>query len=420
MIQRPLYLEKISRAFDFVPVVALIGSRQVGKSTLMKMYEKELKITVAFLNGQDPEVADIFQSFSTVKFWLDSKFANKNQAVLMIDEFQFIPGISLMIKLITDHFPGFKILCSGSSSLEIRQKVEESLAGRVRIIDVYSLSFTEYLKFTSPEDELLYASYPPAIEYAAMSKSLLNALNDFLMYGGFPRLAGAKSNDQKISLLNDIFQTYLVKDIRNFVRNEDTVGFNKILRLLSLQNANLININELSRLSGLVNRKCEEYLSLLEQMYIIRLIEPFPQSGRRSMVKMKKVYFLDTGLRNLIARNFNPKEQRTDFPFLVENFVFLELTKSFPAHTQINFYRTYDNLEIDFILNDFHRLYSVEVKSGIMNKAKRFAGLSDFNLQNQVFASVVVNENLNCIDSGLNFLPAILVPKIYATYHRGI
>ncbi len=420
MIQRPQYLEKIKHAFDFVPVVVLIGSRQVGKTTLMKMYQKELNAPVVFLNGQDPEIAEIFQTFSTFTFWLDANFTDKSRAVLMIDEFQFIPGISLMMKLITDHFPGIKLLCSGSSSLEIRQKVEESLAGRVRIIEIYSLSFTEFLKFRNPEEELHYEAYPINTDYAALNKSLFGALHDFLLFGGYPRLANARLNEDKINLLNDIYQTYLVKDIRNFVRNEDTVGFNKLLRLLSHQNANLININELSRTSGLVHRKCEEYLSLLEQMYIIRLLEPFPEAGRRSIVKMKKVYFLDTGLRNLIARNFNSKDQRTDFPFLVENYVFLELVKSFPVHTQFNFYRTYDNLEIDFILNDFERMISLEVKSGTIQKPGRFTGLLDFNRKHQVFASVVVNENLNCPDKGVNYVPTLLVPKIYSAYINGL
>ncbi len=412
MIPRPFYQEQIISAFKLVPVVVLIGARQVGKSTLMRMHEFDTQ--TQFLNGQDPENAELFQSFSSVKSWMNSVFLLPEKGVLLLDEFQFIPNISLMIKLITDHFPDFKILCSGSSSLDIRQKVEESLAGRVRIVEVFSLSFSEYLNFCDEDSFYKYGLYNPDIEYAAIDKTLFAHLKNFIIYGGFPRLALTSSGEEKINLLNDIFQTYLVRDVRSYVRNEDVAGFNKMLRLLSLQNSNLLNVNELSRTSGLINKKCDEYLLLLEQMYIVKLIEPIGGSGRRNLTKMKKIYFLDTGLRNLIARNLNAPEQRTDYPFLLENYVLLEILKSFPAHTQINFYRTYDNLEIDFIVNDFLKILSIEVKATNFARPKHFRGLNAFNSEFDVAKSFLINENLNLKDKKVRFLPALLMSKLFS------
>lgn len=392
----------------------MIGARQVGKSTLMHM--QKFDVPSHFVNGQDPENAELFQSFSSVKSWINSIFPEPGNGVLLIDEFQFIPGISLMIKLITDQYPDFRILCSGSSSLDIRQKVEESLAGRVRIIEVNSLSFSEYLSFCDEPLFQKYDQYPLTIKYSAIDRNLIARLKEYIIYGGFPKVALTESKEEKLNLLNDIYQTYLLRDVRNFVRNEDTVGFNKILRLLSLQNANLININELSRTSGLSNRKSEEYLSLLEQMYIVKLIEPMSDTGRRSLIRMKKIYFLDTGLRNLIAKNFNEPDQRNDYPYLLENYVMLELIKSFPSHMQINFYRTYDNLEIDFILNDYKQLFSIEVKAGKMSRVKYFKGLNAFNSDHGVSKSFLINDNLNSKEeNGIWFLPAILVSKIFGS-----
>jgi uncharacterized protein len=411
LIARSKYQEQITTALQLVQVVVLIGARQVGKSTLMQMQKFDLP--AHFINGQDPENAELFQSFSSVKSWISSIFPQPGKGILLIDEFQYIPGISLMIKLITDHYPDFRILCSGSSSLDIRQKVEESLAGRVRIIEVYSLSFSEYLSFCDESLFDRYNKYPVTIEYSAIDKSLFLLLKEYILYGGLPKVALTSSKDEKLNLLNDIYQTYLLRDVRNFIRNEDTVGFNKILRLLSLQNANLININELSRTSGLSNRKCEEYLSLLEQMYIVKLIEPMSDTGRRSLIRMKKVYFLDTGIRNLIAKNFNEPDQRTDYPYLLENYVLLELIRSFPSHTQLNFFRTYDNLEIDFILNDYKQLFSIEVKAGRMKQPKHFKGLNAFNTDHEVNKSYLINDNLSTEKNGIWYLPAILVSKIY-------
>ena len=250
MITRKRYLDKIETAFRLVPIVVLIGARQVGKTSIMKSFPiKDFRNTL-FLNGQDVEVAMRFQQFSTIEQYLKIYLNPQLEGLLLLDEFQYVQGISTMLKLLTDKYEGLRILCSGSSSLDILQRVEESLAGRVRVIEVLSLSFSEYLLF---KDERLWQlqQQASATDDETLIAPLQRAYEEYLIYGGFPRTALTDNPQEKAELLNDIYQTYLLNDVRHYISNEHFVGFSRLVRLLSVQIGNLVNINDLSRESGL-------------------------------------------------------------------------------------------------------------------------------------------------------------------------
>ena len=147
MIKRIKYLERIKDAFKSVSIVTLIGARQVGKTSIMQMYQ--FSGNTLSINGQDPDIAALFSRFSDIEIYLKANLDSNLEGLVFLDEFQFIEGISSSLKLLTDTHPNLKFLCSGSSSLDILQQVKESLAGRVRVIEVLSLSFSEYLLFTN-------------------------------------------------------------------------------------------------------------------------------------------------------------------------------------------------------------------------------------------------------------------------------
>jgi predicted AAA+ superfamily ATPase len=307
---RDYYKNKITETIGKVPVIVLIGARQVGKTTLLKNIKLD-KPSILF-NGQDPEDAARFDKNSNLEQWLMINLNRELDGYIIIDEFQYINDISTKIKILTDKNPKITVICTGSSSLNILQNVRESLAGRVRIIEVYSLSIAEYLLFkdNSLYDEFL--KYDINTDSSIVSNKINYFLNEYLIYGGFPRQALQNTNEEKGEMLNDIFRTYLQRDVRQFVDNIDFVGFNKMLKLIAQQIGNLININKLSADSGLSYKKTEEYLDLLEQMYIIKLISPFQTNKRKVITKMKKVYFTDLGLRNVIIRDFRELKFRSD------------------------------------------------------------------------------------------------------------
>ena len=410
-LPRNFYINKIHKAFQSLPIVVLIGLRQVGKTTIMQNIE--LNDDRLFLNGQNPETAELFQKYTTLKDFLQINLNNNIKGFLLIDEFQFIPGISTMLKLLVDQNKDLKIVCTGSSSLDILQKVEESLAGRVRVIEVFSLSFEEYLMFKDNELYELYKKYDKTTPIEVIHKQIPLKLNEYLLYGGLPRAALQQSPDEKIEILDDIYRTYLLRDVRSYIRNEDTVGFNKLLRLLASQIGNLVNVNELANSSGLSYKKCDEYLSLLEQMFIIKLLEPFLTNKRKMITKMRKVYFTEIGLRNLIYGSFNKIDVRTDSGSILENFVFLELKRKIGKAGNMNYFRTQDGVEVDFVINNFQEYLAIEVKGKNMAKPVFMRNMESLGKIQTIRSHFVINNTLNTNYKGFNFIPGYLTSSIF-------
>lgn len=392
MIERKAYLTKIESGFRYNPLVILYGARQVGKTTLMELFTKDRG--GIWLNGQNPEDAALFEKFSTIERYLKLNLNDALEGWLVIDEFQYVQGISRSLKVLTDKYRLLKVLCSGSSSLGILQEVEESLAGRVRMIPVYPLSFSEYLAFVNPALAAPYAASKPDDDINTLFPQLPVLLNEYLTYGGLPKVALADTLQEKEELLNDIFQTYLLKDVRQFVRNQDFVAFNKLLKILSAQTGNLLNINGLSSLVHLPYKACEAYVQLLSQMFVIHLLPPFSQNKRKEISRMPKVYFCDHGLRNMVYNSFNDPEVRTDNGAIFENYVFLELLQHYRPD-QLFFYRTKDGTEIDFIINDsLQGIIPVEARFKRLKKAMKIRALTEFEKTSPFQDAFIVNRSL--------------------------
>jgi predicted AAA+ superfamily ATPase len=412
MLRRETYLRKIEHGFAQVPIVVLIGARQVGKTSLMSLYSEGKKCVL--LNGQDAEIAALFQKQSTIEQYLKVYLNEELDGFLLLDEFQFIGGISTSLKLLTDKYSRLKVLCSGSSSLDILQQVEESLAGRVRVIEVLSLSFAEYLLFNDAKRYELFNTFDLTTESSALTVPIEQLLYDYMIYGGLPRAALTKKQEEKIEILDDIYKTYLLKDVRNYIKNGHIVGFNKLLRLLASQIGNLLNINEMSRESGLTYKTTEEYLYLLEQMYIIKLVEPYFTNKRKVIGKMKKIYFCDLGLRNMIERNFNEIDFRADNGAIFENYVMLELWRNRGVGGELQFFRTSDGTEIDFVMKNLAGTIAVEVKFKHFVKPLTIKALTVFCKNEHIQSKYVVNKTLNATHNGTHFIQGLLAPKISA------
>ncbi len=411
MIIRELYDRRIREAFKTISVVVLIGARQVGKTTLMNGYKYD-KHTL-FLNGQNPDIIELFSSHSNVENYLKINLNPRLNGYLLIDEFQFIPDVSTIIKLLTDGNKDLKIITTGSSSLDIIQKVKESLAGRVRMIPVYSLSFPEYIKFHDDKLYHIHTKYNTFTKNEVIDKKIRLLELDYLIYGGLPRVTLVESPEEKINLLNDIYQTYLLHDVRAYVKNKDSVGFNKMLRLLSAQIGNILNVNTMSRITGLSYKKTQEYLYLLEQMFIIKQLEPYSANRKNTITKMKKVYFYDLGMRNMIYNSFNDILIRTDNGAIFENYVFLELIKNAPSFAAMNYYRTKDGAEVDFVLNTLTKKESFEVKFRDFDKPVQMKSFESFNRVEKIKKAFLINRNLNALHNDTHYLPSSLISKIF-------
>ena len=353
-------------------ITLIIGPRQVGKTTLIT----QLKDFLATQNRILPEniyyfnldiVSDraIFLNQSDFIQFIKNRITATNKLYIFIDEAQRITNAGLFFKGVYDLSLPVKMVLTGSSSLDIRAKIMEPLTGRKKLFRLLPFSFVEYISFKEKE---LLPFLAKADKFA--EEKLLAFLYEFVVFGGYPKVLLEDDRGKKIDHMEEIYTSYLEKDVVGFLRVKDPFVFSKLVRILAEEAGNLFNIERTSRELQIKNQTIKNYLSVLENTFIIRRILPFFHSTRTEIRKMPKVYFMDTGLRNFTKdlRDFPLKSfwDRSYKGSLLENFILEEMWKTgFP---EINFWRTKDRAEVDFIVNKKSEIIPIEVKSGKVNK----------------------------------------------------
>ena len=349
---------KILRYLHTPEIIAIFGARQVGKTTLMKRIFEKLKGPKIFLDFEDIDIVSLFDE--DIKAF--AKLHVEGRKYVFIDEFQHSKCGGRHLKFLYDHYDT-KFLISGSSSLELAIKAASELVGRIFILELYPLNFKEFLSYKAPqiltllEEKILQNEALPKV----LHSHLMELLEDFSLWGGYPRVATAQDREEKEEVLKGILSTYMLRDIKGFFRLATESGFQKLLKALALQIGNIIRYDELSQVSGLSHSSLKKHLSILEETYIIYLSRPFFTNKRLEIVKNPKIYFQDLGLRNYLCKDFRPWNTRVDKGALAENFVASELLKKGIAP---NFWRTKSGGEIDFVIQKDGESIPIEVKSG--------------------------------------------------------
>ncbi len=397
---------KIKKFLRVPEIIAVVGPRQVGKTTLLRRIYDEVEGTKVFLDFEDPEVFSLFNE--DVKVFARLFVSGKD--FVFIDEFQHARDGGRKLKFLFDHYSS-KILLSGSSSLDITSKISSVLAGRIFLFELLPLDFEEFLSFHFPEAQSIIKEHlqeKKAIPSALHAK-LLNLLEEFLTFGGYPRVVVSSDREEKIEALKNLLSTYLIKDIMGFFRITTEHSFLKLIKILALQTGGLLNFTELAGLTGLTLHKVKEYLAVLEETYIISLARPFFSNKRVELVKNPKIYFIDLGLRNYLIKDFNPVKERADSGSLFENFIASQLLKS---GNELRFWRTKSGAEVDFVVEQGRQLLAVEVKSSSRGKPGKSL-LSFIKKYKPAKAFVVHGENLSFIkinNTELIFLPFYAFP----------
>jgi len=186
-------------------------------------------------------------------------------------------------------------------------------------------------------------------------------MDEFIRFGGYPGVVVADSIEDKMSLLKEIYHSYIQKDISDFLKIEDVSGFNRMVQFLSAQTASLCKINEVAKNVRLSRHFVEKYLLALEETYVIAFLRPYFVNLGKAIIKTPKLYFYNTGLRNAVFGEFQPLDHRADIGAMIENFVFSELIKSVEKD-RLWFYRTTSGSEIDFIFIKGNKTIPIEVK----------------------------------------------------------
>ncbi len=339
-----MYIERIleSKILPYLnkrEIIAVIGPRQSGKTTLIKNILSKIKnARVNFVSFDDIEALEIFSNDikSFVKLYVE------NYDYVFIDEVQYATESGKKLKYIYD-FTKAKLFISGSSSAEISIKSLKYLVGRIFIFELLPFSFGEFLY---AKDKKLHEIYVSKRFGKEINEKLNGLIREFIIFGGYPRVVLSETDEEKITVLKNIYGTLVLHEARDLLGLSDLDKFTKLIKALSLQIGNLINYAELSELTGLTQPKLKKQFEMLERLYIIKRCLPYGKNKRTELIKNPKVYFIDTGLRNATLGNFTAT--RGDFGSLYENFVFSEFLK---RGKELNYWRTKNGAEVDFVFD---------------------------------------------------------------------
>ena len=367
-------LPHISNFLNYKEAIVIYGARQVGKTTIMKMLMNELKSTkkipeeaVFYFDLEDLEMLELCnQGVSNVIRYIDARTSyNSNSSpassspqgkiYLFIDEIQYLNNASNFIKLMVDnHSDRFKLIVSGSSVLDIKSKIKQSLVGRIVTFEVLGLDFEEFLWFKKKKYHLDKVAHSDK----KTQKELKQLFEEFIIFGAYPRIALISNLNNRRYYLKELIQTYIKKDIRDIGKIRNIMKFNNFLRILADQAGNLLNIDELASSIGIARETVYDYLILLEGTYIARRLTPFFKNLRSELTKMPKIYFEDTGILNYLKYNDIIEKVSGE---LFENCIYTELRKAVDLDS-LRYWRTQSKQEIDFVIQHQKQLFTLEVK----------------------------------------------------------
>ncbi|MBL6985175.1 MAG: ATP-binding protein [Candidatus Thioglobus sp.] len=391
----------------------ILGARQTGKTTLLKRIQAQIQDekTLYF----DLEQQDSIRLFkegvdSFIQYLDDQGFSESERVVVFIDEIQYLDEFSNFIKLAVDHYSHrLKLIVSGSSAAQIKYQFKDSLVGRKFIYKLHPLSFREFVIFKNESSisKHLGTHYQEAdLETLNRTfKKRIDALyHEFMIYGGYPEVVLAQSVSLKKNILEEIIQTYVLKDIRNLFTIEKINAFNHLVRILALQSGQLFNRENVGNEIKLNMRTLDRYILILADTYLIQPVKPLYSNKPKELKKMPKIFLNDTGLRNSLMNNFNGFDHRADGGELFESAIFSALWKNKGSLDELYFWRTTMGKEIDFVLQMGAEYVPFEVKKTLRKKnyLESFGKLYPCNTLNMVY----LNESKIRIPDNINLIPA--------------
>ena len=407
--------DKVRKYLAKPEILAVVGARQSGKTTLLKEIFKSLKRAV-YIDFEDRDILDLFNNDIKSFYNLYAREAK----YLFIDEFQYAKEGGQKLKYLYDTHK-IKIVVSGSSVLDLTHQAVRYLVGRIFIFHLFPFSFREYISYRNPSiceriyldikkrmDGYLYnkRKSPPGVSREVI-KEINKYYQEYAVFGGYPRVVLAKNREEKITVLRNIYNTYFLREIRDILQLSTEEELQKLIKALSAQVGSMVVYNELGQVASLNYSNLIKHLNILEKTFVIKKILPFYKNKRIEIAKSPKVYFLDNGFRNIATGNFQMLGERTDRGNLNENFVAGQLLKE---GRNINYWRTKSNAEVDFVLEEEGRNVAIEVKSTLnSNKASR--ALMSFKERYSSYRTVVVSENYSFFDKqrDIFFMPIFFV-----------
>jgi hypothetical protein len=348
MLQR--HVEKLIE--DYIKVEGhkiffIWGPRRSGKTTILKDIASKLSVPVFnFDLLSDREL------FTPVRDTLE-KIASEHKAIL-IDEVQNYPESTVALKILYDEF-NVKIIATGSSELRQKSANFDTLAGR----------FTESYCLPLSVEEIDENSQIKEYAKDSFQKKMAYQLQ---VFGAYPEVYANNmlSESEKIDLLQNILDTYVLKDIINIYDLKNEKLARDILTKIALQIGSEVSVRELANSFGANATTVSNYIEIFIKNYVLIPLPSFKTNIRKAVSENRKLYFYDLGIRNILVKDFRNLELRPDRGGVFENFIVSEIEKkrkNIHAKQTMYFYREYSGREVDLVLEDYKRRYiCIEMK----------------------------------------------------------
>ncbi len=355
----------------------VIGPRQVGKSTLLKMLQEELiqdNVSTLFFNLDVERDKTVFESQEKLINRIKLEFGER-EGVVFIDEIQRKVNAGLFLKGIYDLGIGAKIVVSGSGSLELKEQIAESLAGRKKVFELLPVTFPEFVDYKT---SYLYSDRL-AMYFEVETEQSKQLLDEYMLYGAYPAVITEKRKSEKRDMIAEIIQSYLYRDVNLLLPVNHVSAYSKLVSILAQQTARPVNYHQLSQYVNVSANTVKDYLWYLEKTFIIRESTPYFTNRLKEIVKSPRSYFVDLGLCNYLRNNLFEDFDTPAFGFIFQNLVFNTLYSLFiRENCNLKFWRTKDKAEVDIIIDYPGQLTPVEVKYSTLKKPKISKSLRSF------------------------------------------
>ncbi|MBI2105736.1 ATP-binding protein [Candidatus Woesearchaeota archaeon] len=394
---------KIRKFLKRKEILAILGTRRCGKTTLMRQIFKELK-NAKFISFDDQEILRVFKE--DINLFI--KIYVEDADFLFIDEFQYAKEGGKQLKFIYDNH-NIKIIISESSAMELSIQSVKYLVGRIFIFNLNPFSFSEFLKYKNEKLSRVIAEEP--ISNVLVDK-IFEYYEEYLIYGGYPEVILSYSEDEKKEVLKNIHNTYLLREVKEILQISDDFKLVKLIKALALQVGSLINYSEISSLTGFEHKELAGFVNILKKTFICIESRPFFRNKRKEIVKSPKIFFIDSGFRNHVINNFQKLDIRTDRGSLNENFVAGEL---FKKDIQFNYWRTKAGAEVDFVIEKENKLIPIEVKTVLKSPryGKSFKNfIEEYKSQEGFILSEKYYNKIKLDKSTIKFLPVFSISFI--------
>ena len=364
-------LPVVQEALADTPVVLLNGPRQAGKSTLAGM-----------VAAQGFRMLNLDDAVTLASAQLDPTGLVRSLDRVVIDEVQRAPGLLLAIKqaVDSDRRPG-RFLLTGSADLRTLPAVADSLAGRMEVLTLLPLAGCELEKSPGRWLERVFAGDMPKVATADLGRYTGDALVERVLRGGYPEAVARSTARRRDAWLRQYIAALLSRDVRDIASVEKLDHLPRLLRALAQMAGQLINLNQLAGQLMLDHKTAAKYVGVLEQLFLIRRLQPWLPNRLSRIVKTPKLQFLDSGLLAHLsgATASSLQRNRSAFGPLLESYVVSELLKLASwtdGDLQLLSYRDKDQKEVDVVIeNSAGLVVGLEVKAKASVQARDLAGL---------------------------------------------